>query len=192
MSKMAALVMLSILFCSILQARGIQGRKAPDFRVEHWLDQEGQKLVKFPEISDYKGKMLYIYCWQFWCPGCRSQGFPTLKRLYREFGQNEHVKFLAIQTTFEGNHVNTLDKLPHIIAEHDLKFPVGHTQAQPGQKIPYFMKNYMTGGTPWGILVGPDGTVLINGYELEYNRVESLLNEFIQLKQNSSTESVKE
>lgn len=191
MIKALTYTCLFTIFFTITFSRGIQGQKAPIFEVEHWVDKHGKPLSKKPKIKDYKGKMLYIYCWQYWCPGCRNQGFPTLKKLYKKYGKNKNIEFLAIQTTFEGNHVNTLDKVPEIIAKYDLQFPVGHTQAQPGEEIPYFMYNYRTGGTPWGILIGPDQTVLINDYELEYDRVESLLDEYITDLEDESEDATR-
>ena len=90
---------------------GIAGRIAPNLRVEHWMDYTGKPIIKKPKMTDYTDKLLYIYCWQYWCPGCHSQGFPTLKKLLNEFGEDPDIKFLAIQTPFEGRHINTLDKL---------------------------------------------------------------------------------
>tara|TARA_Y100000589_G_scaffold307410_1_gene323063 strand:- start:3092 stop:3685 length:594 start_codon:yes stop_codon:yes gene_type:complete len=169
---------LIILLINPIHTSGIVGKIAPMLRVEHWVDNQGNPITKKPDMKDYAGKLLYIYCWQFWCPGCHSQGFPTLQRLINEFGDSEHIKFLAIQTTFEGGHINTLDKVEKIAEKYNLDIPMGHTQAQLGQKIPLFMQDYRTGGTPWGILIGPDRRVLLNGYELEHQVIVKLMRQF--------------
>mgnify|MGYP001379380273 FL=1 len=55
---------------------------------------------------------------------------------------------------------------------------MGHTQAQFGEKIPFLMQDFRTGGTPWGILIGPDRRVLLNGYELNYQVIVKLMRQF--------------
>ena len=55
---------------------------------------------------------------------------------------------------------------------------MGHTQTQPGEKIPFLMKDFRTGGTPWGIVIGPDRKVLLNGYKLDYETTVKLIRQF--------------
>tara|TARA_B100000674_G_scaffold214242_1_gene175610 strand:+ start:602 stop:1150 length:549 start_codon:yes stop_codon:yes gene_type:complete len=171
-------ICLTIILFSNIYPAGIAGKIAPTLRVEHWVDNQGNPLNKKPKIKDYEGKLLYIYCWQYWCPGCHSQGFPTLKKLLKEFGNSEHIKFLAVQTTFEGSQTNTLDKVAQTAQKYGLEIPMGHTQAQFGEKIPFLMQDFRTGGTPWGILIGPDRRVLLNGYELNYQVIVKLMRQF--------------
>ncbi|MCH7878660.1 MAG: redoxin domain-containing protein, partial [candidate division Zixibacteria bacterium] len=70
---------------SLAQRRdlGILDRPAPDWSVEKWhnLPPGKQSL----DISDYKGKVLYLYCFQSWCPGCHKHGFPTLQKMLANF-----------------------------------------------------------------------------------------------------------
>ena len=59
---------------------GISASAAPELRVPFWIDGQGSPIdpVKLADLGDgYK----VIYCFQHWCPGCHSRGFPTLKRL---------------------------------------------------------------------------------------------------------------
>ena len=178
MLKIFNLIFLFVLIISTNYSAGIAGKIAPNLRVEHWLDYTGKPLRKKPEITDYKDKLLYIYCWQHWCPGCHSQGFPTLKKLIDEFGEDPDINFLAIQTPFEGRHINTIDKVKTTAEKYGLKIPMGHTQTQPREKIPFFMQDFRTGGTPWGILIGPDRRVLVNGYELDHAIIVKLMRQF--------------
>ena len=40
------------------------------------------------------------------------------------------------------------------------------------------MQDFRTGGTPWGILIGPDRRVLVNGYELDHEIIVKLMRQF--------------
>ena len=178
MIKTINLIFLASIIVNTTYPAGIAGKIAPDLRVEHWMNHTGKPMTKKPKMKDYNNKLLYIYCWQYWCPGCHSQGFPTLKKLLNEFGEDPDIKFLAIQTPFEGRHINTLDKLKITAEKYDLKIPMGHTQTQAGEKIPFLMKDFRTGGTPWGIVIGPDRKVLLNGYKLDYEITVKLIRQF--------------
>ena len=87
---------------------GIQGRNAPPWGVETWfnLPESKQRL----DVHDFGSKVLYLYCFQSWCPGCHSSGFPTLQAMLGEYEGNHEVTFVAIQTVFEGFDANTLEK----------------------------------------------------------------------------------
>ena len=64
-----------------------------------WLNlPSGKKKI---DIQDYQGKVLYLFCFQSWCPGCHSSGFPTLQKVMSRFKDNDDVAFVAIQTVFE-------------------------------------------------------------------------------------------
>ena len=63
-------------------------------------------------------------------------------------------------------------------SKYELKIPMGHTQTQPGEKIPFLMQDFRTGGTPWGIVIGPDRKVLLNGYKLDYEITVKLIRQF--------------
>ena len=89
------------------QSRGIVGRQAPSWRVDQWFNlPDGQESI---DIADYRGRVVYLYGFQSWCPGCHSHGFPTLQDLIKRFDGADDVAFVAVQTTFEGFHTNTAD-----------------------------------------------------------------------------------
>ena len=98
------LLFLSLLFSLNLFALGIQGQKAPSFGVDTWLQTNGKNSL---DIEDYKGKVLYVYGFQAWCPGCHSHGFPTLQKLSHHYKDDDKIAFVAIQTVFEGFMVNS-------------------------------------------------------------------------------------
>lgn len=84
------------------------GKPAPELKVDQWVNLP-KDLKAGPTLREgWKGKVVYLYFFQSWCPGCHSSGFPTLQALKEEFGENEEVEFAAVQTVFEGFLTNTI------------------------------------------------------------------------------------
>ena len=84
--------------------------KAPEFNVKNWIDANGNK-IKNSKLSDFKGKFKIVFCFQSWCIGCHSKGFPDLQKMVKELNGNDTISFMAIQTVFEGYHANTYQKM---------------------------------------------------------------------------------
>lgn len=72
---------------------GIEGLKAPEWKIEQWVDENGNK-TKPIQLSDYKGKFKVIYCFQSWCPGCHSIGLPSLQVMTDALKDNDNVKYI--------------------------------------------------------------------------------------------------
>mgnify|MGYP002027937591 CR=1 FL=1 len=108
---------------------GILNQKAPSWSVDQWLGlPDGKKAL---DVADFKGKVLYLYCFQSWCPGCHSHGFPTLQKAMKHFKGDEEVAFVAVQTVFEGFSSNTLKRAGETAAPTIWISPSA-TAAQPG------------------------------------------------------------
>ena len=146
---------------------GILGRRAPELEVDDWIGGNGEP-TRF-RLADHSGKWIFLKCWQSWCPGCHSHGFPALKRISDAMADNPRVVFAGIQTVFEGHYTNTRDKLRKIQLQYDLNMPMGH---DPGLESgrPQTMVDYRTGGTPWMILISPDGVVVFNDFGINAAR----------------------
>lgn len=97
---------------------GISGQMAPELEVPVWIDDEGNAGAF--QLSEQRGKFVFLELWQTWCPGCHSHGFPTLQKIVAEFYNNPYFVPVGIQTTFEGNSVNTVDKLGTMQKRYDL------------------------------------------------------------------------
>ena len=152
---------------------GIAGQTAPEFRFEDWLDNADHNL----QIADIEEPLIYLYNFQSWCQGCHSHGFPTLNAVRAALtsdGFADQVKFIAIQTVFEGHDVNTSDAARESLSRHELDdLALGHDSGYP----PTIMVDYRTGGTPWTVLIGPrpDRTVLFNGFQLDADRAVAFI-----------------
>ncbi len=146
---------------------GIALQPAPEFRFDEWLanvdTDDGLRL------ADIEEPFVYLYNFQSWCPGCHSHGFPTMKAVKDHLeaaGRGHLVRFVAVQTVFEGHDTNTADAAIDSMARHELSdIVLGHDTGPP----PTVMVDYQTGGTPWTVIIGPgpDRIVLDNGFHLE-------------------------
>jgi len=151
---------------------GITGQIAPELQIDYWIDENG-KPTTF-KLADYRGKWVFLKCFQSWCPGCHSHGFPALKKISDALADNPQIAFAGIQTVFEGHYTNTIDKVRKIQLQYDLHMPMGH---DPGleSEHPKTMADYRTGGTPWMILINPDRKVIFNDFGINVNKAIDFL-----------------
>lgn len=147
------------------------GKTAPAWNVEKWFNtKEGKAL----NPSDFKGKVVYLYCFQSWCPGCHSHGFPALQKLVAKYQGDDKVAFVAVQAAFEGFKRNTAKTAQKAAKKYNLSIPIGHS-GSPGNK-PAIMTGYKTGGTPWVIIIGPDGKIRYSQFHIGEANAEKLIN----------------
>jgi thiol-disulfide isomerase/thioredoxin len=139
--------------------------KAPEFDVNQWIDGEGNE-TEVIKLSDFKGKFKIVYCFQSWCPGCHSKGFPDLKKMVEALKENNKIVFLAVQTVFEGHDSNTYEKMVETQKKYDLKIPFGHDAGNDGKSQSNMMKNYQTGDTPWFLLIDKHDNVVFSDFHL--------------------------
>lgn len=155
---------------------GIQGYEAPELDVGYWIDADGEPS-KF-SIEDSKGNWILLKCFQNWCPGCHSSGFPFLQAFAKEFHDNPDVSIAAIQTVFEGFDTNTQDAVRELQLEYKLPIMMGHDAGDPeGLSTPDTMLKYRTGGTPWIILIDPNGMVAFNDFRVNTRKLIRFLHE---------------
>lgn len=158
---------------------GILGHQAPELEVPTWIDGKGNP-TSF-KLADHKGKFVFMEFWQYWCPGCHAHGFPDLKKISDEFKDSPHFTALSIQTVFEGSWINNKNKLDNIQDKYGLHdIVMGHETGKnhkSGQ--PSTMYNYRTGGTPWAVIIAPDGRVIFNDFQVNVDGVITYLNQEI-------------
>ncbi len=142
---------------------GILNQPAPTLGVKQWMQLPADKEIL--DVSDFKGKVVYLYCFQNWCPGCHSHGFPTLQKLQAHYKDDPNVVVLAVQTTFEGFWTNTFENIPNIVEEYGLHdIPIGQSGSEAERSM--LMRNYRTGGTPWTIIIDRQGIVRYNDFHI--------------------------
>lgn len=160
--------------------RGIKGQLAPQLNVNYWIDGKGAQQAPF-SIRDNRGKWIYLKCFQDWCPACHSIGFPNLQKLLAAFPTNDKVTAAVIQTTFEGFSSNNVEALRKNQLRYNIDLPFGH---DPGNErlpredrkhYPSTMVSYQTGGTPWVIIINPEGTVVFNDFHINIDALITYL-----------------
>ena len=144
---------------------GIVGLSAPELAIDYWIDRNGEPTGF--SMAESRGKWVLLKCFQDWCPGCHSSGFPMLKQFSDRFWDHPKVAIAGIQTVFEGFSTNTLEDVRKNQLRYELPITMGHDAGDPdGDHRPDTMRHYRTGGTPWVILVNPDGVVVHNSYHV--------------------------
>ena len=171
-----------IIFFSISNAqppgRGILGKSAPAWTVDNWFNLLAN--TESIDLSDYRGKVVYLYCFQSWCPGCHKYGFPTLQKLIAAYKNNNNVEFVAVQTTFEGYHTNTFESAKRTAKQYELNIPIGHSGTAGVRS--QLMRDYRTGGTPWTVIIDQSGIVRYNDFHIKVDQAADLIDKLIEDK----------
>jgi len=140
--------------------------KARELRVNDWIDEAGNVMEEPLRLAGLGPGYKIIYCFQHWCAGCHSGGFPTLRRLHDDL-KDKGFGFAVVQTVFEGAEINTFDKLRVNQERYGLKIPFGHDVPATGERYPTFMEDYRSGGTPWFTVIDPGGAIVHADFRLD-------------------------
>ena len=143
---------------------GIAGLPAPPLHDVRWIDGGGEERGPL-SVEGLGDGFRILYFFQDWCAGCHAHGFPTLVRLVADLADKD-VGFAAIQTVFEGFEVNTFERIRDNQQRYGLRIPFGHVGPEGGKSVPALMEDYRTGGTPWFVVIAPDGRVVFDGFQL--------------------------
>jgi len=143
---------------------GIAGLPAPPLENVRWIDESGEG--RSPLTLDELGQgFRVLYFFQDWCPGCHEHGFPTFVKLVEKL-RDKGVGFAVVQTVFEGSDVNTFDRLRANQQKYGLHVPFGHAAAASPETVPEIMEAYRSGGTPWFVVIAPDGRAVYDGFQI--------------------------
>ena len=162
---------LSISGEALAAVRGILNQQAPSWGVERWVRNPGGDAAL--DVDDFRGRVVYLYCFQSWCPGCHSRGFPTLRKIIDRYADDPEVGIVAVQTVFEGFDANTPEKAEETAAKYALDIPVGHSGSS--REPSALMRAYRTGGTPWTVIIDKNGTVRYNGFHIRPEQAINLI-----------------
>lgn len=154
---------------------GIVNELAPEMGVSRWIDASGQPLAEYG-LAKMPGRYKLIFCFQDACPGCHLSGFPALARIVEAFRGSSFVGFAAVQTVFEDFKQNTFERMVAAQLKYALPIPFGHDAGAgrdgAGSQL---MQRFRTGGTPWFILVDPDGIVAYDHFRVDAEKLISAL-----------------
>jgi methionine-R-sulfoxide reductase len=156
-------------------APGILDRLAPPLGVQQWVDASGQPLDGF-DWSQIKGRYKLIFCFQYACPGCHAKGFPTLSTLIERFRGKDIVGFAAVQTVFEDFEANSYENMLADQRRYALPIVFGHDAGDGGPGASsVLMQRFHSGGTPWFILIDPNGVVVFNSFHVDADWLTRML-----------------
>ena len=153
---------------------GIVGLDAPPLEDIRWIDEDGAERAPL-SLAELGQGFRVLYFFQDWCAGCHAHGFPTFVTLAEEL-RGKGVGLAAIQTVFEGSDVNTFERLRENQLRYGLRVSFGHA-ADPASAdaMPAIMAAYRSGGTPWFVVIAPDGRVVYDGFGLDAERLVEAL-----------------
>ncbi len=154
---------------------GIENQIAPSWEVNEWNQlPDGRDTI---DVDNFKGRVLYVYGFQSWCPGCHTYGFPTLQKLIKHYKGNPQVAFVAIQTTFEGFSFNTFEKAKATATKYNLQIPVGQSGEKGNPSA--FMRKYRSGGTPWTVIIDKKGIVKYNDFHIKPDQATTIIDSLL-------------
>jgi thiol-disulfide isomerase/thioredoxin len=117
-----------------------EGKLAPNFKYKDVNDKEVQ-------LSDFKGKYVYIDCWATWCGPCKAE-IPHLQKLEKDY-EGKNIVFMSISQD------KNVDKWKKFVKGKNLH----GVQLNSGSDRTFY--NYFgVTGIPHFILIGKDGKVL--------------------------------
>lgn len=124
------------------------------------FDFDGTLLTKegIPvNLSDFKGKTLFINIWAAWCGPCRAE-MPYINSLYEKLQDNPNIEFLmiAIDEDFE--------KSKDFVSGKNFTFPIYHAYEKLNSTL-------YTKSIPMTVVVSPEGNVLF--HELGMNNFDT-------------------
>lgn len=158
------------------EKHALLGKPAPQWEVGPWYQlPEGKDSL---DISDFKGKVLYMYCFQSWCPGCHSRGFPTLQKVSEKYKDDDDVGFVVFQTVFEDRAdkpVNTFENLKKVAAKFSLTMPFAQSGSREDKSK--VMRAYKTRGTPWTVIIDRKGVIRYSGFHITPDEASTLIEE---------------
>ncbi len=145
-----------------------------ELEVPYWIDSDGNP-TSF-RLAENRGKWIIINCFQHWCKGCHIYGLPDLQKLVTTFIHKSNIEIICIQTVFEGFETNTQDRLRETQLHYKLPIIMGHDPGEPGGLVlPSTMRIFGTKGTPWVIIVNPDGEVTFSDFRINVNNLINML-----------------
>jgi hypothetical protein len=81
----------------------------------------------------------------------------------------------------KGFYFNTQDKLRASQLKYSLRVPMAHDAGQEASgQLPATMRNYRSGGTPWTVIIDPEGAVVYNQFHIGVEQATALIKSLLQ------------
>lgn len=101
-------------------------------------------------LSDYKGKTVFINFFATWCPPCRGE-MPDINELYKEYGENKEDVIILIMAAPNVSREGSKEDIVKYLDENNFEFPV---LMDEGGK---FLNRYQVSAFPTTFIVNENG-----------------------------------
>ena len=101
-------------------------------------------------LSDYKGKTVFINFFATWCPPCRGE-MPDINELYKEYGENKEDVIILIMAAPNVSREGSKEDIIKYLDENNFEFPV---LMDEGGK---FLNRYQVSAFPTTFIVNENG-----------------------------------
>jgi thiol-disulfide isomerase/thioredoxin len=128
----------------------LQGRQPPELDGVAWLNTDDQPL----KLAELRGKYVLLDFWFTGCGPCHHD-FPSVKLVHALYND----KGLVVIGIHDNS--NTPDEVREHVAKIGLPFPIVVDHAD-GRMVASFRAHGIANGFPNYVLIGPDGTILLD------------------------------
>lgn len=111
----------------------------------HWqmVDDKG---VPF-NLSDAKGKVVFVNSWATWCPPCIAE-MPSIQKLYDSYKDNEDVVFIFATT-------DPVEKVQAFMSDNGYTLPSHYIHSTPPKQL-------SSNSIPHTAIIAKDGSIVVN------------------------------
>jgi murein DD-endopeptidase MepM/ murein hydrolase activator NlpD len=156
------------------QRRNMLGVQAPPWNVDEVLRPAATSRL---EVTEFKGRVIVLICFDAACPGSQSRGLPALEKLAQHYRSDLDVAVVGLQTPTSGNRRNNLAALRQLAARLPSVQRLGF--CSPAASAPALIESYQICGTPWVVLIDREGLVQFSNYVV---RPEEIIRRVDELK----------
>lgn len=100
---------------------------------------------KVVQLSDLKGKVVFINFWATWCPPCIAE-MPSIEALYKKFEDNQDIVFLIVE--IEAN----AEKAQQFMSSKNLSLPIYFPESEISEA-------YLSGSIPTTVIIDKTGAI---------------------------------
>ncbi len=105
-------------------------------------------------LSDYRGKILFLNFWATWCPPCRAE-LPYIQELYEEYQEAGDESVAFVGCTFpESGQETDIEGIKEFLDNNGYSFPVLFDESGA------LAQSYYITAFPTTFIINPDGDVL--------------------------------
>jgi hypothetical protein len=151
------------------------GEPAPGWVVDEWIrEPEGGT-----DVSQLRGKTIVMVCVQNNCRPSLLLALPTLADAAARFADADDVVLILHQTAFTDFRFNTAARFKQLLSQLPPSIAVAHSGN--ARSRPVILDDYGIRGTPWTLIIGPDGVVEFSGCLVDSNELIRMVEELREL-----------